>query len=356
METDELTETLEAAGLSPYQAEAYVTLLELGSVSARELADASGVPGPRIYDVVRDLEADGYVTTFEQDRLYVRANDPSEALAGLRDRISRFETAVDEVEARYQTPTERENEVTIVRQFKTVFESAKTDICEAQRHVQAAVTLDQFRDLRPDLRDAYERGVYVQLSLYVSDEEDAAFEPEEFEGVCTEVRLRELPDVYLVLTDRRTVAYAPHLRTPREYGVLVDDRVTAHVFHWFFLTSLWEVYDPIYDDHNEDPPLTFVEITECVRTVDRLLRDDATVHATVDGYSVRTGRNVTFEGTIVSVDYTGHTMGDDPPELSELAARATLVLETDDGTYTIGGEGAVVEDISADRITITNVE
>jgi sugar-specific transcriptional regulator TrmB len=356
METGELTETLEEAGLSPYQADAYVTLLELGSVSARELANASGVPGPRIYDVLRDLEEDGYVTTYEQDRLYARANDPSEALYGLRDRVSRFEMAIDEVESRYRTPDARESEVTIVKQFKTVFESAKTAIAEAKRHVQVAVTPDQFFDLRQELREAFDRGVYVQLSLYVPAGEDLPFDASEFEGVCTEVRKRELPEVYLVITDRQTVSYAPHLQTPREYGVLVDDRVTAYVFHWFFLTSLWEVYDVIYSDHNDEPPLTFVEITECVRTVDTFLRDGATVHARVDGYSVPTGRNLTLEGSIVEVDYTGHSDGDEPPALAQLAARATLVLETDDDTYTVGGEGAVVEDISADRITITAIE
>jgi DNA-binding MarR family transcriptional regulator len=63
MDTDELHAVLEEAGLSPYQADAYETLLELGSASASEIATTSGVPQPRIYDVLRGLEDDGYVTT-----------------------------------------------------------------------------------------------------------------------------------------------------------------------------------------------------------------------------------------------------------------------------------------------------
>ena len=55
MDTDELHAVLEEAGLSPYQADAYVTLLALGSASASEIATASGVPQPRIYDVLRGL-------------------------------------------------------------------------------------------------------------------------------------------------------------------------------------------------------------------------------------------------------------------------------------------------------------
>lgn len=52
MDTDELYAVLEEAGLSPYQADAYAALLELGSASASEIATTSGVPQPRIYDVL----------------------------------------------------------------------------------------------------------------------------------------------------------------------------------------------------------------------------------------------------------------------------------------------------------------
>ena len=49
MDAGALRSTLEDAGLSPYQAEAYVTLLDLGAASATTVAEASGVPDPRIY-------------------------------------------------------------------------------------------------------------------------------------------------------------------------------------------------------------------------------------------------------------------------------------------------------------------
>ncbi|TKX51791.1 transcriptional regulator, partial [Halorubrum sp. SP3] len=52
MDTEELLETLQAADLSYYQANAYVTLLELGTASATEVAQASDVPDARIYDVL----------------------------------------------------------------------------------------------------------------------------------------------------------------------------------------------------------------------------------------------------------------------------------------------------------------
>jgi sugar-specific transcriptional regulator TrmB len=353
MDTDELAATLREAGLSPYQADAYVALLAVGSASAGELADESGVPRPRIYDVLRDLEAEGYVTTYEQDRLYARATDPSD-LRPLRDRISRFESALDEIERRYRTPGALDSDLTLVSQFETVFGQARRDVDDAERHVQAVLTVEQFRQLRDALAAAYDRGVYVEVALYAPPGE---FDPTAFEGVCTEARLLEFPRPFLVLTDRRRVSFSPKGSSMDEYGVLVDDRATAYVFHWFFLTSCWEVYEPIHADSRDELPYTFVEITDAVRSLEGLVRDDTTVHVRVEGYSVATGRHRTLSGTVVDVDYAGHA-GDetDVPSLVQLAARATLVLETDDGTYTVGGEGALAEDVSADRIVVERVD
>ncbi|WP_435157485.1 helix-turn-helix domain-containing protein [Haladaptatus sp. DFWS20] len=52
MDPNEFHTILEDAGFSPYQADAYTTLLELGSAPASEIASTSGVPQPRIYDVL----------------------------------------------------------------------------------------------------------------------------------------------------------------------------------------------------------------------------------------------------------------------------------------------------------------
>ena len=60
----ELISALRDAGLSPYQADAYVTILEVGAAPVTDIAEASGVPDPRIYDVLRDLEAEGYIELY----------------------------------------------------------------------------------------------------------------------------------------------------------------------------------------------------------------------------------------------------------------------------------------------------
>ncbi|WP_240145874.1 TrmB family transcriptional regulator [Halococcus salsus] len=356
MDTDELHAILEEAGLSPYQADAYETLLELGSASASEIATTSGVPQPRIYDVLRALEDDGYVTTYNRDRLYAQANDPSEALSGLRGAIKRYETAIGEIEARYQESEVDEGDVSLVRRFRTVFEHSREVIKTADDHIQLAATPDQFRKLQTELQAAHERGVHIQLSLHVPPDNNLPLDKSEFEGICTEVRRRDLRGPFLLLVDRHQACYSTHNQLSDEYGVLVDDYITAYVFHWYYITRLWEVYDTIYDGHNEQLPYSYVEITDCIRAVEPLLNNNAIITGRIEGEFVRTGRESDLSGQFVDVEYTGSRTDEAPASLLELAAEARLRFETDDDSYTVGGRGAHTEDVAGKRFIIEQID
>jgi sugar-specific transcriptional regulator TrmB len=380
MDTTTLAATLADAGLSPYQADAYVALLDLGSASAGQLADASGVPRPRVYDVVRTLEAAGYVATYQQDRLYVRPTPPPE-LQPLRDRIDRFEAALDEIGRRYRTPPARGSDLTLVTTFETVFDQARRNVESADRQVQAVLRPDQLETLRPALAAALDRGVVVQVALYVPEGPvtagDGDFDrgsheegnteagvdpglggaPEDLAGFCTELRRLEFLRPFLVATDRQRVAYSPKGRSSEEYGLLVEGQPTSFVFHWFFLVACWEVYDPVYAPPRDQPPITFVEITDAVRYLESLLREAATVHVRVEGHSVATDRPRTVTGTVAGVEYTGQAgQGGGSPALSQLASRASIVIDTDDGPVSVGGDGAVAEDVAAEWIVLSRID
>lgn len=356
MDPSELQTVLEEAGLSPYQASAYATLLELGSASVSEIATASDVPQPRIYDVLRGLEDDGYVTTFDQDRLYAQPNDPEEALSGLRGAIERYETAIVEIESRYQAPEVDEGRLSLVRRFRTVFEHAREVIGTANDHIQLAATPDHFRKLHPELHAAHERGVHVHLSLHVPPNEDLPLDRSDFEGVCTEVRRRDLRGPFLLLSDRQRACYAAQSNPANECGVLVDDFTTAYVFHWYFLTRLWEVYEKIYDERSEHPPHSYVEITECIRALEPLLNDGALVTGRIEGEFVHTGRECDLSGRFVDVEYTGSRTDGTPASLLQLAAEARLRFETDDDSLIVGGRGAHIEDIAVTRFVIQQID
>ncbi|KAA9397778.1 TrmB family transcriptional regulator [Haloarcula sp. CBA1130] len=356
MDDSELTDVLEDAGLSPYQAEAYVALLGLGTASATDIADSCDVPDPRIYDVLRDLETKGYIETFQQDSLTARARNPDVVLEDLRSRSSKYLDAAETIEERWNQPEISDHEVSIVKRFETVVSRARELIEAAENQIQVGVDPEQFYAVREELIAAHDRGVDIKLSICTGPDEDVP-PMADIEGTCTEARNRDIPAPFFVLVDRTWTCFAPHHDSVNEYGVLVKDRTHTYVFHWFFLTCLWEIWDTLYTERTPETPTTYVDLRHAVRDIEPLLNEEATIEAVVRGYDTETKESVELTGRITAVDYTGSSIGrTDPVPLAQLAGRISATIVTDDGTYEIGGWGAVIEEIEATEITITNVQ
>lgn len=351
MDTAELRQTLQDSGFSQYQSDAYVGLLELGSASATELSERCGVPTARIYDVLRDLEREGYIETYEQESLRARANDPSIVLEDLQSRASRLSAAAEEIENRWERAEIEENRLSVVKRFETAFDRAIDAIAAAENQVLLAVDADRFGAVRPALERARENGATVKLCL-CGDEPPTE---SELEGVVTEARHRRLPTPFVALVDRSHSAFAPTGRSLNQYGVIVEDRTLTYAFYWYFLTCLWEVWEPIYSARPTEPPITYTDIRHCVREVVPLWKDGYDVLLTVAGVSLADGTETTIEGSIADVTYLGSEYESGEIPISQLAGRVTVTIETDDGTrHDVGGWGAVIEDVEATRITVTD--
>ncbi|MFB6075434.1 MAG: TrmB family transcriptional regulator [Haloarculaceae archaeon] len=355
MKDDDLIGVLEDAGLSPYQAEAYVTLLELGNASATDIADACDVPDPRIYDVLRDLEAKGYIETYQQDSLTARAHDPAEVLENLRSRSSEYLDAAEEIEDRWKKPAIADHEVSIVKRFDTVLNRSKELIGEAEHQIQVNVDAAQFRALHDGLAAARERGVDVKLSICTSGDAGVP-DASELEGACVEARAVGIPTPFIVVIDGTWTCFAPHERSVNDYGVLVNDRSHAYIFYWFFLTGVWEIGDTIYTDRTDRVPRAYVDIRECVRDIEVPLEEGARIEATVEGNDTSTGERRELRGRIVDVDYDGAATADGRPLLAELAGRISVTLDTGERVYEIGGWDAVLEDVEARTIRIEAID
>jgi sugar-specific transcriptional regulator TrmB len=372
MDTTELVETLKEAGLSPYQAAAYVTLLDSGTLSAQELAVQSDVPRPRIYDVLEALEGQGYVVTYDRDQLYAEALDPEAGVAPIQSRIERFRSATAEIKSRWRAPEGEYVDIGVVKRFRTVLQHTTDRIVSADHQILVVASYKQFLELEAALKSARQRGVFVQVSLHsVSDEQFDRMDRSQFDHAASEVRIADSPCMYepfLAIIDGTQVSFAPFSRdtatrtstadseSALQYGVLATDPIFAYVFEWYFLAALWEPSDPVFTSNSDSPPMEFVDIREVIRAVDPLLRDGATVRATVHGRRVVGGRQVRLDGTIVSVASDRSASPEGSPMTSIMTRQATVVLQADDDEVSIGGRGAYTEDIEATRVIITDVE
>ncbi|AFK18993.2 TrmB family transcriptional regulator [Haloferax mediterranei ATCC 33500] len=356
MDTAELRTALRNAGLSQYQAEAYVALLQLGAASATELADACAVPTARIYDVLRDLEANGYIETYEQDSLHARACDPQSVMEDLRSRAVQLDEAAAEIETRWQQPAVDKHMLSIVKRFETVFSRTEEMIRDADGEVQLSVTPEQFENLKPALTEAYENGALVKVSLHSEHSVELdALDESDYRGVATEVRQRTLPTPFVAIADRTGACFAPHTNSVNQYGVLVDDYTLAYVFHWYFQTALWEVWDVVYTAQTGDPPIVYSDIRHFVQDAEPLLHDGKRIVAHIKGYGTDDREPVDFTGEVTDVFYTAVSAPNDTLSFSELAGQVCLTVESNGETYSVGGWGAMLEEIEANRITIEEI-
>lgn len=350
VERTELIEVLQDAGLSPYQADAYVALLEFGAAPVTAVAEKSGVPDPRIYDVLRDLEADGYIELYEQESLRARAYSLQRVIEDLETRASRFTEAATEIERRWEQPVTEETTVSIVKQFDTVLRRATEWIRDADNRVQVSLSPDQFERLRPALRDAIEAGIDVRLS--VSTDDGSFFERVNVAGVCTEARDRRLPSPFVAIIDRTKTCFAPHEGSTNEYGVLVDDRSHTYVFYWFFLTTQWDTWEVAYRAEEDGPSTDYIDIRYCLQGILPMLEAGETVRVRIEGIDLETGERRTVEGPVIDVRLSESVAETLPRSVAGYGGQVGMIVETAEGPVEIGGWGAMVEEIEAHRITL----
>lgn len=359
MEREDLIETFEDAGLSPYQADAYVALLEMGSGLATEIADESGVPMPRIYDVLRGLEREGYIETYEQESLKARAHNPDEVLSDLQDRAERYLSAANEIEKRWEQPHIEDSNVSIVKRFDTVLQQARDEITSATDLVQVSVPLDNLDDLRPALRTARGAGASVKLSVFTEIDDDRTPSSDEVADICTEARYREIPSPFVVIVDRSITCFAPHAGSINEYGVLVNDPSHAYVFHWFFLTCLWDVWEAFYRSDDESVVDEYVDLRYAIRDLKPLFEAGREIRVRVSGLDTESRVRREIEGTlqdVVTSESLNWNLSTDVVPIAAYAGLAMFSVDTGDDVVDVGGWGATLEDMEAKRITVLEVE
>ena len=354
MERELVRQALKYAGLTEYQADAYLTLLELGTAPAVEIARKCSVPSSQIYDVLRDLEERGYIETMDQEKLYARPEPPETVFDDLTSRGELLADAAEDIKERYREPDTVNYRISVTKHPESAVEQALTGITDADTVVEIAATPAQLRELLPELRVARDREVIVRTTLYLEDHGEVPIDDEMLDGGVSELRVCSIPGPFLVILDRHRVCFAPNTRSDETYGVLIHDRILPFIFHWYFLTCLWNLYPTVYRD---DPKtVTYVSLKEFFRDFYSIIQaDEFEVVIQIRGSEIRTNSEISIAGRVQSMTYP-QRQHDHRPSLTELATYATMVVDTGTELLSVGGWGAVFEDIIARRVDVLSIE
>jgi sugar-specific transcriptional regulator TrmB len=357
MDRDALERALQSLGLSQYQVEAYTTTLRLGSAAAVDVARECEVPRSRIYDVLRKLESMGYVETYEQDSLHVRALDPSEARDELERQAESLTDAAEWIDDLWQDPDVEDHRVTLVRRRDTVDERAEQYVRDATNEVHVATTPDRVAAMGETLEGAVDRDVIVHLSLCPPDD-GTPIDPETvaLAGRATEARHRTIPAPFVLIVDRERMCFSP--RGPgleSSYNLIADNYPLAHVFHRYFRTTLWNRWGIVHSERGERPPVPYINLRRAITDIEPLLADGASVEVTVEGIDTVSRDPITVRGSVVETIYSQlDDQGGDPSPI-EMARQVSIVVDADDGEYSVGGWYARIEDIEMRRLTVEAV-
>lgn len=154
-------------GLHLNEAKAYKALVTLGESTARRVADLSGVPRSKVYDVLYSLENRGLIRKIlGSDPTRFRAYSPKEAIPLLLEKIQQssvvVQTSLESIENERELDS-REYVYTVEGDDQIKIEM-RSMINEAQEEVFIA-TLDPkiLSAVRPSLADAKKRGIDIKL-------------------------------------------------------------------------------------------------------------------------------------------------------------------------------------------------
>lgn len=349
MDTETLQRALEDAGLTGQQAEAYLTLLESGPAPVVEIAHHSSVSSSRIYDVVRSLEEEGFVETVERDRLHARPREPVDVLNRLRHKSEMLADAAGEIEDRWERPDPTESRISVLKRTETVLRSTGDAIADADVSVALAVTPSQLEELRPTIETAAANDVLIQIAVYDAGGADVP----DIDGIL-EIRRCPIPGPFLAIIDRRYAFFAPNVHSDQSYGITIADEILSFIMHWYFRTCLWAHNEQLHVDRDQPP--TYVSIERFVYDAASLLRDDVEMTLEVIGHRPETGERVELRGRLVRATWGGHLEPSREPTYTDLAGQVTLFLATDEDIVSIGGWGALFEDVEAEIIRVDGID
>lgn len=139
-----IVEVLRSFGLSDYESKALATLITKGVLSARELAELSGIPRTSVYDVMNSLKTKGFVEEFgkpvrfraisNEEIISMLSKKATENLEILRDEISKLRTEQIEIVKLYRG--------------KSVFEKLEELVISAKEEITALISY-----IKPEIKE-----------------------------------------------------------------------------------------------------------------------------------------------------------------------------------------------------------
>ncbi|MBO8182694.1 MAG: TrmB family transcriptional regulator [Archaeoglobus sp.] len=188
---------LKSFGFSDYEAKAILALLSRGPLSAKEVAEISGIPRTSVYDVMNSLVSKGFVEAFDRPKKF-RALRTTEILSILSKRMDEGIEYLKKELPRYE---EAEVEEVKIYRGELVLDKLKEMISEAKDNI-----IGIFSYISDEIKEILEgaKCKLVLISLNAKEVKNAdAYEFKRKEEVID--RFRDKCHGFLIFDDCRSI-------------------------------------------------------------------------------------------------------------------------------------------------------
>jgi len=355
MDESELEDKLADLGLTSYEASAYVSAVSLGAASPNELAEQSGVPRGRIYDVVDDLREMGLVEVRERSgSKEIQAPPPQETLEQFRERhVRRFSDRIhavaDSLDQFHEYERSSEGFVTMVSLRESALRHIRLAIDDAEYWLTMGLPVDLYERVTGEVAAAVDRGVTVRLVIDGQEAMDAdprpgTMGPTLLDGVA--VRHRPNVDTFAFADRTYGIFNSTHPQEESQPYIVTQERNLVMLFQ-NYAEQIWSGSETI-ESHDGFPRRYLDPWRVIVDLGDRLFADETLV-ADVTGRETHSRRPDTWTGEVVDAEMGGPIETDFS---AVIPTNAELTLDTGAETVTIGGWKATLEDVAADGIVV----
>ena len=134
---EELKTILRDIGLSDYKIEVYITLLKIKQGTVQQIAKHCKVPACKIYEILKWLHENGYVTQTSQKPLSYRANNPKSVVKAeieeQKEKLESLKKSLDKMNL--NLPAVEKDIIQITTTRESYFKKVKESVREAQESI-----------------------------------------------------------------------------------------------------------------------------------------------------------------------------------------------------------------------------
>ncbi|WP_433632365.1 TrmB family transcriptional regulator [Halomicrococcus sp. NG-SE-24] len=350
MDDASLEDQLQRFGFSDKEVDTYLTILELGEAKASTIADEAGVSKRYVYSIAETLSDRGFVEVNNHAvPTTIRANSPEDVVGALTDDLEEMRPALDSRFSRTDSRTER---FEVVKSRVTVLKRISELLSRADTEVTLAIPYRLLDEVADELRAAVERDVLVLLLVTGVDPEEAVG----LDGLASVARAWDQPMPTMLTVNQTDGLVAPgellsQSNSPTQAIVFAQEQLTP-VIVGSFLGNYLPMAAEVYTAEPMALPATFRNFRQAVLQASLHLRSGTEIRARVTGHPLY-DEDAAGELDGVVVDVRQSLI---EPTTSSFPVENALVVETEAGTYSVGGEGAFVEDFQASEVELTPAE